>query len=250
MVFFFILLILPSWADRQIESLCFPSRAESSKAAQDLAFILVKGVDSIQQDDACLNIAFDSTRRELFNKWIRQKYPNAQTTFSSEPTEVKRCEIKVKKISQKIETTNTAKVRKSFSVSQSSGNTTQTEVQKLVVSSGNHASLFVDQTLLKIYCQYKSRDNYQLKFEMVFVPRVPPPIIAPPGTIVIAPTPPPPDQSGTSISTEIDITRGQVVNIGQIAKDLNSKNHSISNQSGQIGVTSGSDVTTWLLSIL
>lgn len=248
MVFFFILFILPSMADRQIESLCFPSNAESSKAAQDLAFILVKDVDSILQDDACLNIAFDSSRRELFNRWVRQKYPNAKTTFSSEPTEVKRCEIKVQKITQKIETTNSAKVRKSFSVSQNSGNTSQTEVQKIVVSSGNHASLFVDQTLLKIFCQYKTQNNYQLKFEMVFVPRVPPPIIAPPGTIVIAP--PPPDQSGTSITTEIDITRGQVINIGQIVKDLNSKNHSISNQSGQIGVTSGSDVTTWLLSIL
>lgn len=243
----------PLWAAPMLERLCFNSTTEAQKAIPILNFVLVKGQDQVSPEGQCLNVSLDSTRGELFQRWVRTRLPNAQYSFSTLDAPAPECDMRVRKITTKNEQNTEGQIvfRGGVQVSAGEGITDSTEESILKVTSGNRAKLTVDQSQLEITCTVRPSGTYQLKFSLLFLPRTPfVPQNLPPGTTVVINSPPPPDQSGTSLSTEVEARPGESINLGSITKDLNSKRHDANVPNGASGeIKTGSETSQWFLII-
>lgn len=203
-----------------VEKYCFNSTAESIKA-QDLAKNLLLGSDKIAAEDECFSLFVDPNRRELIQKYIRNSYPQMSVGFSSvESTSQDMCGINVEKIKTVSNTQTKARIEALSGASIGTNSSTSTENSQIRVMSNAPFELFVDEERIQGKCKFVSPSRYEIEFAMIFVPR---PVIptVPENTAVIIATPvqPPPTQ-GTSLTTVIQLNRGEKLEIGSIVKDL------------------------------
>ncbi|MBY0515619.1 MAG: hypothetical protein K2P81_01835 [Bacteriovoracaceae bacterium] len=231
-----------------LERLCFNSSSEAQRAIPILNVILIKGQDAIDPEGKCLNVSVDSSRIEVFQRWVKTRLPEAYYHFSAASAPVEMCDIVVTKQSQKNQQDQNINVNtKGFGAVITEGNNSGKEESFIKVSSGKSAELRVDQDDLTLTCVKKNNSRYLITVALRFIPPTPPQ--APPGSIIVMQAPPP-DQSGTSISTEIEVSVGQDVNIGQVVKDLKSKQTQVNlPESAELSQKSGIDQTQWFLRI-
>lgn len=247
-----VFLTLPALAERSLERFCFPSTIEAQKGHAIIQQILAKGVDEATLEASCVNVLIDQNRVELLDRWVATRLPQARKTFSASSAPRPECDMLVTKISKKDETNKQAGVRNNgFIVSVDSGENENREENFIKVLSGGTAKLKVDESELEITCVVKG-SSYHLKFAMLYVPRplIPPNTQLPPGSVIVVNAPPPPDKSGSSLQTEVEVQKGQEINLGQITRDLrnNQKELDIS-PSAQMNSKAGTETTRWLLRV-
>jgi len=247
-----VFLTIPAQAERSLERLCFPSATEAQKGQVIVQQILAKGLDEVNLEANCLNVMIEANRVELLDRWVATRLPLARKTFSAANAPRQECDMLVTKISQKSEQNKKLGIRKNgFIVSVDNGENENREESFLKLLSGGTAKLKVDESELEITCVAKG-SNYHLKFALLFVPRplIPPNTNLPPGSVIVVNAPPPPDTSGSSIQTEIEVQRGQEINLGEITRDLRQKQKEISiTPSAEMNSTTGKETTRWMLKI-
>lgn len=226
-ILLFVFLANPLFAqDLQVETYCFSSTSESLKA-QSSAKYLMTSQDKIEDKNECFSLFTSSTRRELIQKYLLQNYPNMKVSFSSEERSASEtCHIRV----EKIKNSNTQ--RSTFSLKNAPGVQNSTsqgkETSQIKVLSGAPFELRVDQQKIEGKCRYINANQFEITFSMKFIPRplIPP---VPEGVTVVIQNPPQPEtQTGTNLSTTIQLAKGQRVEMGSIVKDLNDKAQSAS----------------------
>lgn len=247
-----VFLAIPARAERSLERLCFPSVGEAQKGQVIIQQILAKGLDEATLEAQCVNVMISQNRVELLDRWVATRLPLARKTFSASSAPRPECDMLVTKISKKDEQNKQVGVRKNgFIVSVGSGENENREENFIKVLSGGTAKLKVDESELEITCVVKG-SNYHLKFAMLFVPRplIPPSTQLPPGSVIVVNAPPPPDTSGSSLQTEVEVQKGQEINLGQITRDLRNKQKELDiSPSANLNTTSGSETTRWLLRV-
>lgn len=212
--------------DIQVETYCFSSVTESLKA-QSSARYLMTSQDKIEDKNECFSLFTSNTRRELIQKYLLQNYPNMKVSFSSEErSAAETCHIQV----ERIKNSNTE--RSSFSLKKAPGiektNSQGKETSQIKVLSGAPFELRVDQQKIEGECLYITPNRYEITFSMKFIPRpLLPPV--PEGVTVVIQNPPPPEtQTGTNLSTSVQLLKGQRIEMASIVKDLNDKAQSAS----------------------
>lgn len=247
-----VFLALTARAAPSLERLCFPSVMEAQKGQAIIQQILAKAVDVATLEANCVNVMIDENRVELLDRWVATRLPLAKKTFSASSAPRPECDLLVTKISKKDQQNKQAGVRKNgFIVSVDTGDNENREENFIKVLSGGTAKLKVDESELEITCVVKG-SNYHLKFAMLFVPRplIPPNTQLPPGSVIVINAPPPPDTSGSSLQTEVEVQKGQEINLGQITRDLRNKQKELDiSPSANLNTTSGTETTRWLLRV-
>lgn len=247
-----VFLTLPAHAERSLERLCFPSALEAQRGQAIIQQILAKGLDEATLEANCLNVMIEANRVELLDRWVATRLPLARKTFSAANAPRQECDMLVTKISQKSEQNKQLGVRQNgFIVSVDNGENENREENFLKVLSGGTAKLKVDESELEITCIAKG-SSYLLKFAQLFVPRplVPPNTNLPPGSVIVVNAPPPPDTSGSSLQTEVEVQKGQEINLGQITRDLRNKQKDLDiSPSANMNSTTGKETTRWMLKI-
>jgi hypothetical protein len=243
-----ILSLFKAHATPSLERLCFNSPNEAQRAIPILNVVLIKEQDAIDPEGRCLNVTVDTARLEIFQRWVKTRLPEAYYHFSTSSAPVDMCDIVVIKQTQKTQQNQNANVNtKSFGAVITEGESNGTEESFIKVSSGKSAELRVDREDLTLTCVKQSYSRYLITVALKFIPLTPPPV--PPGSVIVVQSPPP-DQSGTSISTEVEVSAGQEVNIGQIVRDLKSKQSQVNlPESAEISQKAGIDQTQWYLKI-
>ena len=209
--------------DAAIETYCFSSEAARARAEKKLTSILVPS-DSIESEKNCLTVQMRPHRRELIQNYTRNIDEEMFVKFSCAELKREPCKLVVEKVRQlKNNDTN-------VQVSQFPSATT-TEIREngkdvMQIQTIDNFSFTVSQDAIEGKCRFINKDTYEIQISARRDPKPLVPPNLPPGSIVVVQTPPP-DQKTLSVSTTLQLKRGERAEIGSIVRDLRKKDRSI-----------------------
>lgn len=200
------------------EKYCFSSPAESLLAQNKIKAILVPS-DSATPDGQCMVIQMRPHRRELIQRFIKNELPETRITFSSVDILREPCKLQVEK--EKLSHLDKLNVTMSNS-SLSQQNTTGSGTEKMHIQTLKDFELAVNQNQIKGSCRFLNSDRYEITIEVRKNPKPIVPVGLPSGTIVVL-NQPPPDQETMVLQTQLQLSRGQRIELGGVVKELKNK---------------------------
>jgi hypothetical protein len=213
-----IILLLISWnlwaSDPSIEKYCF-SDLSSLQAEAKFDVIRVQS-DKVIKEDHCLVIHMSDHRRELIQKYLLS-LSGASLAFSSANIKREPCKLRVEKIRKKGLQKTEASVNDGLSVSSTQTNSESTET--LMIETLKEFALSVDQDDIDGECRFVNENRYELKIEVKKNARPLAPVQLPAGNIIVVNQAPPPQET-MLLKTQIQISRGERIEIGNIVRKL------------------------------
>jgi hypothetical protein len=178
------------------EKYCFKSISESHLARQKLAGILIPS-DVVTLDNECIVIQMKPHRRELLQRYILTLFPSASVSFSSNEIRRDPCRLKIEK--EKVIKNDDVSITKA-----SESDAKSTEVY--LVETLNNFTIFLDENEIKGSCRYITPSRYEIEIEVS-------------KTQI--------DQKTVKLQTQLQIQKGDRIEIGQVIKELEEKNTEI-----------------------
>lgn len=224
--------------DLALETYCFSSVASRMRVEKKLPAILVPS-DKLESEKACLTVQMKPHRRELIQNYTRSLDDSMLVKFSSAEKKNEPCRLQVEKIRQlKKDTTN---IQLSQQPDATTSEAIETSKDIMEITTLDNFSLTVSQDAIEGKCRFITKDTYEI---LISARRDPKPLVPadlPPGTIVIAQTPPP-EQKTISVSTTLQLRRGDKVEIGSIVRDLRKKENAVDlNPEATVSNTAGQE---------
>ena len=210
--------------DQSIEKYCFQGPSEASIASNHLASLILPGEEIVKQQ-SCLVVKLKTHRRDFIQAYILKNFPNTQVTFSEIQMRKEACHLKVEKIKNKKSDQTSLSATQDLKAATSS--TQQQESETMIIQTINDFEITVDQKQVKGRCRFITKNLYEIKITVNQNPRPIVPPNVPQGTIVVINSPPP-EQETSSISSEIQLNRGQRIELGSFLKKTNRQNKDVS----------------------
>jgi hypothetical protein len=211
--------------DMSSEKYCFTSSNQSLIAKQKLSAILVPS-DVVSSDDNCLVIQMRPHRRELIQRFVLSTFPGTSISFSSEDVGQTPCRLKVEKMRPKSAENLKVGINQNptFQESTSTGSATET----MQIQTTGDFELSVDQDQIHGKCRYITANRYEIRIMVKKSPKPlnPAAVELPPGTIVVTNTPLP-DQEMMLLETQIQLSQGEKIELGEVVKNLKSRNQKV-----------------------
>ncbi len=208
--------------DMSSEKYCFSS---SPLVAQKKISAILVPSDVVTVDENCLVIQMRPHRRELIQKYVLSSIPGASVSFSSEDLRREPCKLKVEKIKKKTaDSTEVGLNNQTPSVSRTDSLSTENETMD--IQTLKDFELSVDQSQIKGTCRYINQNRYEISLEVRKNPKPIVPVNLPPGTIVVL-NQPPPDQQTSLLQTQIQLSRGERIDLGGVIKNTTGKRHDV-----------------------
>ena len=135
------------------------------------------------------------------------------------------CHLKVEKIKNKKSDQTSLSATQDLKAATSS--TQQQESETMIIQTINDFEITVDQKQVKGRCRFITKNLYEIKITVNQNPRPIVPPNVPQGTIVVINSPPL-EQETSSISSEIQLNRGQRIELGSFLKKTNRQNKDVS----------------------
>lgn len=213
--------------DYSAEKYCFSGAQEASVIERKFEGFKVPS-DSVVRDNDCLMIQMRPHRRELIQRFMLGLSPNTKISFSSEEVRRDPCELKIEKV--KVKAAEKAQVGLDglpviASANSSDSNSTSTETMH--IQTLKEFALTVDQDEIKGQCKYINPTRYEISLEVSKKLKPLVPAELPPGSIVVV-NRPPPDQETMYLRTQLQIQKGDRIEIGEIVRNLRDKERSVS----------------------
>lgn len=209
--------------DTVSEKYCFRSQSETELAKQKFAMIQVPS-DVVNTDGNCLVLQMGPHRKDLIQRYILSNFPNARLAFSSEDLRHRSCRLKVEKEKSKVSNNLNLGLNQLQAVK---SNSDYIEKEVMEIETLKEFELSVDREQIKGTCRFITQDRYEITLEVRTNPQPIVPAALPPGTIVVINSPPP-NQETSVLKTQLQLTRGERINIGESIKSLKDKNNSVS----------------------
>jgi hypothetical protein len=218
-----LIMLITNLYSQELIRFCFkkPTAMKQSKA-ETKQFLLgeekILGVNS-----QCYDIlVHTSSRTDFLKDFISMRHGGIYKTASSSRTS-KSCDINVEKVTQTSGKSREAVVKRrnlKFQDTTTKGSSTETSFLK--VSSGKSASLTINDQTINLTCTYISENSYRLKFSLAKT-------TVQFGTIIIngRPLSYPASSQSEGISTTLELSRGQRIQIGSSSKNKNNKGKSV-----------------------
>ena len=183
--------------------------------------------DIVNQEGNCIVIQMSSHRRELIQRFVLINFPDARVSFSSESIQREPCSISVSKIK------NISRKEGDIHLSQFPSAGVQIASAKgedtMHIQTLKDFELTVDLDTIKGSCRHITPNRYEITLEVRKDPKPLVPAELPPGTIVVVNTPPP-DQETLYLKTQLQLSRGEKIEIGEVVRALRQKDHSANSQ--------------------
>jgi hypothetical protein len=206
------------------EKYCFSSINQSLIAKQKLTVIQVSS-DVVTSDENCLVVQMQPHRRELIQRYLLSSFRGTSVVYSSEDVRPEPCKLKVEKIKNK--TTDGANIGlnpSGIKMNQTDSQISVTETMQIQTIKDFEFSF--DHNEIKGTCRYLNSNRYEISLT---VRKNPKPIIAanlPPGSIIVL-NRPPQDQETMILQTQLQLSRGERIDIGGVVKNLENNNQNV-----------------------
>lgn len=206
------------------EKYCFSSINQSLTAKQKLSSIQVPS-DVVTSDENCLVVQMRPHRRELIQRYLLTSFPGTSVTFSSEDLRREPCKLKVEKIKQKSGDVLSGGLNQTgITINQTNSQASATETMQ--IQTIKDFELSVDQDEIKGTCRYLNPNRYEISLTVRKNPKPIIPVNLPPGSIIVL-NQPPPDQETMVLQTQLQLSRGERIDIGGVVKSLEKKNKNV-----------------------
>jgi len=209
--------------DTESEKYCFANVAQRIQAKQKISAILVPS-DVVTDDENCLVIQMRPHRRELIQRFVLASYPSSRISFSSADVRRDPCRLKVEK--EKSQNENNSTIQLSNTPSINHTHSTAVGNETIEIETIKDFELSVDQSEIKGTCRYITPNRYEISLSVLKKAKPLIPTELPPGTIVVV-NHPLPDQDTSTLHTQIQLSRGERINIGNVIKQLNNKDSDV-----------------------
>lgn len=205
------------------EKFCFPSERENLRVQHELKGMLVPS-DRLTSSGQCLILTVNSHRRELLQRFILQASPNAQIEFSSSEIKREPCRLKVEKISHQNQSSGSVIVNP-FSGTANTREEKKSSKEIYQIQTLKDFELVAQQDVILGECRSLTPDRYEIALT---IRKDPKPLLpgAPEGSIIILNNPPP-DQNTSSLTTTLQLRRGERIEVGSLARKLREKGHDV-----------------------
>jgi hypothetical protein len=227
-------------AETMLERLCFASAQEARQAISILDTVLVKGQDEILPEGPCLNVRVEEKRADVFQRWVTLRLPHATPEFSTMNAPARTCEIQVGRRQNNKQTSETIQAGTSaITVRAQGAELVSDEISTLNLLSGKSGTIMMENRQVDITCTFRASGRYHVRISLKPLP--------PPVTLF----PPPPTKNEIGLSTEIEVSPGVEVSLGQIVEDLVGKEAGVSLPiDGSANQRKDRAMTAWWLKIL
>jgi hypothetical protein len=203
--------------DTSLEEFCFSSSLQAMKVLARTKAILIPS-DQVSSTGNCFSVTSTSHRRELIQGYVRRIDPSASIHFSSAEVHREHCQIKVEKIKQQSQKSMGLEVARNLEIEATEGSGGGREIFQIKTLKEFELSYLQD--TIKGECRYITPQRYEISLEVTKVskPFLPP---VPPGTVVVvAGATLPEPQETARLQTQVQIVRGQRLEIGSIVKKM------------------------------
>lgn len=232
--------------DMSSEKYCFTSVNQSLIAKQKFGGLQVPS-DVVTSDEHCLMIQMRPHRRELIQRYMLSTFPGVSISFSSEEIKREHCILKVEKVKNKNSDNTEAGFNQGITLNQS--NSTSDGSETMTIQTLKDFELSVDQDQIKGTCRYITPSRYEITIEVRKNIKPIVPVVLPPGQVVVT-NQPPADQETSSLETQLQLNKGERIEIGEIVKKLKNKDNNINiNPSLNIETSSQNSVEKVFLSL-
>lgn len=204
---------LVSAAENSVEQYCFVSPSKMEFVLHKTRPLLLPS-DQVNKDSNCFTLQLPEHRRELIQNYIRGIAPDFKVAFSSADIRRESCKLKVEKIGS----SNSSAINVSLEEAGSRDQKQETK-EAIQIQTLKEFELMVNQEAIKGECRYINRDRYEIKIRVAKFPK-------PNLNNSVENTPK--DEQTFSLQSELQLNRGDRVNIGGILKDIRAKEHGIS----------------------
>jgi hypothetical protein len=223
-----------------VEEFCFSSPGQMQAVSLRLKPILLPA-DQLNASGNCFTVQTPAHRRELIQRFVRRLDPSVSISFSSAELTQEPCKLKVERYKDSRAKKTDVALGGTFQARQADNNEVASETMQLQTL--KEFQLTYNQTVIKGECRYITPNRYEIRLEARQDPRplIPP---LPEGSTVLIQNPPrPQDEQTSSLKTELQLNRGDRIEIGSIIQDKNSQNHSIK-INPEVGLSQGEGVST------
>ncbi|MCM2351475.1 MAG: hypothetical protein NDI69_15740 [Bacteriovoracaceae bacterium] len=199
--------------DMSSEKYCFASKQHGLSAVQKFKAIQVSS-DVVTVDDHCLIIQMRPHRREIIQRYLLSTFPGAYVAFSSENARRDPCQLKVEK--EKVKEADSLDIgnRNNIVINKTNQNTHSSETMQ--IQTLKDFELTIDQDQIKGSCRYLNADRYEITIEVRKNPKLP-----------LVNTQPTEDQETMTLQTQLQLTRGERIELGSVVRNLRDKNHQV-----------------------
>lgn len=201
--FLFIALSFSTYASEDLVSYCFEQTTNLQEAQQSLSFLLLpKEKVFLRPEQNCFDVLIASTdRSKLLEKFLSKRYTLISEQASAgkpENIQAQQCQLELKTTKNK--EVNTRDVRLGRASNARVGSRTRQEIStsQLLLGSGRPGTLELEGRSLYIECRKTESGIYQLIFSYSEMYRI-------------------------KVSSEVNVKRGESIQIAQITNDLASK---------------------------
>lgn len=219
-MFLWTLLLLFSniYADETaLEKYCFSSPGKM-QYMYDKAKILFLPTDKINKDGTCLTVEVSDSRIELVQKYLKNQDPQMQIAFSSRDVQVEPCKLKIEKI--KLIKSENQNIHIQSGVVAETQNLNKTSSETFQIQTINNFEITVNENVIKGRCRFIRSDRYDITLEIKKDPRLTQPQVAPGTIITSANDDPMKIQEASTLSTQLQLTKGNRIELGSMVKDL------------------------------
>lgn len=209
--------------DMSAERYCFATEAEAQSIESKFNGIKVPS-DNVARDQKCMTVQMRPHRRELIQRFVLSVAPHAKVEFSSEESRKDPCQIKVEKEKSKVMKAVTYNLDGRPIVS--ADDQTSASTDTMYIQTLKEFNLTVDQDEVNGQCRYITQNKYEITLEVRKNLKPIFPGTLPPGTILVG-VQPPPNQETMVLKTQLQLNRGDRVEIGSVIKDLKNKDRKV-----------------------
>lgn len=199
--------------DTSSEKYCFASKQHSLTAGQKFKAIQVSS-DMVTVDDNCLIIQMRPHRREIIQRYLLSTFPGAYVAFSSENVRRDPCQLKVEKV--KVKEADSLDIGNQNNIVINKTNQSALSSETMQIQTLKDFELTVDQDQIKGSCRYLNSNRYEITIEVRRNPKFP-----------VVNTQPAEDQETMTLQTQLQLTRGERIELGSVVRNLKDKNNQV-----------------------
>lgn len=211
--------------ETSVEEFCFSSASQLMSVKGKMKGILLP-VDQMTTIQNCFTIQTPPHRRELIQSYVKRLDPTVSISFSS--AEIKRdpCNLVVERIKHQNMDQTTLGASTQLTANQSAGTRSASETMRIQTLS--KFELSYNQDVIEGECRFITPNKYEITLQVRTDPKPLLPPLPAGSTVIIQDAARPADQQTSSLKTELQMNRGEKIEIGSVIKKAENKEHTVS----------------------
>ena len=205
-----------------LERYCFDSMADAHSSQSIINQILIKEIDRIEADEACLNIFIEEKRSEILERWIKTRINRPyKKDFATVAEETRHCEIEMKIIKNNRAQEASVKISNQPDLSKTQTNNQTVQKLSLIGLSGKPIIVTFGQKKYDLFCQLQGDKKANIHLQSTLTPINP----------LLASTQPI-NQSELLVSSTLLLNKGEEMTLTSLIKEIEDKSKKLSIERG------------------